>query len=515
MDRAYRMASPSADYSTAITPFTTLVHLAREANYRLAEDIVRNELGLPPQFALAYATPPASGTLARSYAQAIVSALKATGGEIASPAALAEVVAALPASVTELPRLQITTKGGVPVVSKEDYVDATFVLTNPAAATPDAALNGKVRGRGNFTWMLPKKPYKVQFANDAAYARVSDFLGMKKNRNWALLADYSDRTLMRNKLALTLGNSSLFADGLKWTSSGQHVEVTLNGDYVGVYLMTEDIRIDPARLNIRKMNSSAAAADYLGGYIAEVDWPLDCYAGADANLQEVTPLGVHICVDTPDEGSITPDQLWFIKVYLESAEQDIHVRGDLSRINAASFADWYLVNELYRNYDAAFYSSVFLWKDHPSAAVPSDRVLNMGPLWDFDIGAGNYPFEDAWKPDGCWVTHSREGMPNWFIALFRSREFLDLVRARWQERRPALERLVDASIASFGRRLEAAQRRNFARWPVLDGIGYWTDHYTATTYAEHVAFLNDFLKRRMAWLDYAFASPEAFDVLCR
>ena len=86
----------------------------------------------------------------------------------------------------------------------------------------------------------------MQFKNDANYAALPDVLGMPKNRNWALLADYFDRSLMRNKLALSLGTSSVFSEGLKWTPSGQHVEVYLNDDYIGVYLLTEDIRIDPS-----------------------------------------------------------------------------------------------------------------------------------------------------------------------------------------------------------------------------------------------------------------------------
>ena len=125
-------------------------------------------------------------------------------------------------------------------------------MTNPAASTQAVALNGKIRGRGHSTWGQPKNPYKVQFTNDAKYAQFSDIVGMRKSRNWALLADYFDRSLIRNKLAFSLGNSSVFSDGLKWTPSGQHVEVYLNEDYVGVYLITEDIRIDPARLKSEK-----------------------------------------------------------------------------------------------------------------------------------------------------------------------------------------------------------------------------------------------------------------------
>ena len=277
---------------------------------------------------------------------------------------------------------------------------------------------------------------------------------MKKQRNWALLADYFDRSLIRNKLALSLGSSSVFADGLKWTPSGQHVEVWLNDDYVGVYLLTEDIRIDPARLNLKKMSSNPAANEVDGGYIVEVDFRLDCYKGADLDLQLVTPQGVPFCIDTPDEEAITPAQLAYIKSLLVEVENDLYGPNRLDRINPASFVDWYLLQELFRNNDAIFISSDFMWKDTAAAANPKDRLLNMGPLWDFDRSAGNVNYNDNWKTEGCWV--SKPYQPNWFSRLFDNPDFLALTLSRWKQKRPALEAFVNVSIDTYARRLAVA-----------------------------------------------------------
>jgi CotH protein len=498
----YRMASPSPEYSANISPYTTLVQLTRERHFTLAEAMVRNELGLPPRFVLNLDAAAADGTLAQAVAHSLVAALEATAStDYGAADALGRVIEVLPPALTDMPQLRIATKDAAPVLSKEIYLDATYTLTNPAASTPTFTLNGKIRGRGNYTWTLPKKPFKVQLANDGAYAAVPDLLGMKKNRNWALLADYSDRTLMRNQLMFTLGNSPLFSDGLKWTPSGVHVEVWLNGEYLGVYLLSEDVRLDAARLNIRKM----ASADVDGGYLAEVDWPLDCYNDGTLSLQHVTPQGVHVCIKTPDEESATPAQLTYIKALIDAAERDIYENAGIDRINPVSFADWYLLQELYRNYDAPFYSSDYLWKDTAAAAVPADRLLNMGPLWDFDIAAGNLLVADAWLPQGCWVTRIRDDMPNWYAKVFDNRAMLDLTLARWKDKRPALEKLVTSSIAAFARRLGEAQQRNFGRWPVLED----------RTYEQHVAFLRNYLVQRMTWLDEAYESPSAFELMCK
>jgi hypothetical protein len=512
VDVSYRMASPSRAYSTDITPFSTLVQLTSQADYPLAEDLVRGLLGLPPKYDIKLAATGEPGSLQRTVAKSVVAALKANGAalDLSAPDALARVVASFPAALTDVPQLRITTRNGVPIDSKETYVDATYVLTNPAAAVPVVALNGKIRGRGHTTWGQPKNPYKVQFSKDASYAAITDVLGMKKQRNWALLADYFDRSLIRNKLALSLGSSSVFADGLKWTPSGQHVEVYLNDDYIGVYLLTEDIRIDPARLDLKQMSSNPAINDVDGGYIVEVDFRLDCFVEWGINLQLVTDEGVPFCIDTPDEEAITRGQISYIKSLLAQVERDLYQAGRLDRINPASFADWYLLQELFRNNDAIFITSDFMWKDTEAAVDARDRLLNMGPLWDFDTSAGNTDYNDNWQSEGCWVSKSYQ--PNWISKLFDNPGFVALTLSRWKEKRPALEAFVNASIDTYAHRLALAQRRNFQRWPILE---LWFAHYRFSSYEEEVAFVRQFLNERMAWLDKAYASPEAFNELCK
>jgi hypothetical protein len=515
VDRSFRMASPSRAYSTNITPYTTLVHLSGERNYPLAEDIVRNIVGLPPRFAINVDNAAVPGSLTQLTGKSVVVALKALGlaFDMTGAGALGQLASQLPSALSALPELRIVTKDGAPIDSKEVYVDATYALTNPAVSSQPVALNGKIRGRGHSTWDLPKKPYKVQFTNDASYAGIPDFLGMKKNRNWALLADYNDKTLMRNQLALALANSSVFNDGLKWTSSGQHLEVYVNGEYAGVYLMTEDIRIDPNRLAIKKMSTSPTVNDLDGGYIVEVDWRLDCYNQGDLNLQHRTPQGVPICVDTPDESAITQAQLAYIKDLLDGTEANLYAQNRIDGINPASFVDWYLLNELFRNNDAVFFSSVFMWKDSASATNPLDRVLNLGPIWDFDISAGNVNYNDNWNIEGCWVSRSTPPLSNWIAKLFDNPAFLDLSLSRWKAKRAALRTFVNASIDTYAARLASAQQRNFARWPVL-GVQL-SGHYVFPTYEAEVEFLRTFLNQRMTWLDRAYESPDSFRAMCK
>jgi hypothetical protein len=152
-----------------------------------------------------------------------------------------------------------------------------------------------------------------------------------------------------------------------------------------------------------------------------------------------------------------------------------------------------------------------MWKDTDAATNPLDRLLNMGPLWDFDRGAGNVNYLDNWKTEGCWVNTPTEA--NWFSKLLDNPDFLALTISRWKQKRPALETFINTSIDTYARRLDGAQQRNFARWPIF-GVPL-TNYYVFANHAEEVAFVRQFLNERMAWLDKAYASPESYAALCK
>jgi len=97
--------------------------------------------------------------------------------------------------------------------------------------------------------------------------------------------------------------------------------------------------------------------------------------------------------------------------------------------------------------------------------------------------------------------------------IFNHADFAALATTRWQQKRPALERFINASIETYRRRLQAAQERNFMRWPILGTT--LTNYYTWQTWAEEVAFLRRFLNERTAWMDTAFATPESYGAMCK
>ena len=378
---------------------------------------------------------------------------------------------------TGLPIFNITTSG--PVVSKDDYVTGSLkVNTNGLfeQTTNDIAL--QIKGRGNSTWGMPKKPYRLKFDSKAKV------LGLASAKNWVLLANYSDKTLMRNYIADGI-SQSLTGD---YANHGIFVEVVMNGEYQGTYLLTEQVEVNAARVNIPELkpgdNSSLLVT---GGYLLELD------QRQEDPYRFKTNGNLPFTIKSPDVPSTA--QMDYIKGYIQNTENAIFdanfadpINGYAKYINSDSFINWFLVNELFKNQDAANFSSMFYYKDRGGK-------LGMGPAWDFDLGAGNVDYSDATNPTGWWV---KDGP--WFKRLFQDPAFAAKVKTRWEFLKangiPAMYKSIDDSQVY----LTLPAKENFTKWDIL-GIKVWPNPVAYGTYPAEVAQLKKWLSQRVAWLD--------------
>jgi hypothetical protein len=147
-----------------------------------------------------------------------------------------------------------------------------------------------------------------------------------------------------------------------------------------------------------------------------------------------------------------------------------------------------LVNELFRNVDANMWSSCWMYK-------PRGGKLHMGPLWDFDIAAGNIDYNDAWLTSGWWIRDAP-----WFSRLFEDPAFVARVRQVWNEIKAEQLPAMSQSIAANALRLQQSQLNNFQRWPILETY-VWPNRRIPGSYAGEVDYLQSWLAARAAWLD--------------
>jgi hypothetical protein len=386
----------------------------------------------------------------------------------------------------QLPLLRINTTDGVAITSRDVYVPGTFTLAD-SAGTPVAEGALEIRGRGHSTWGMPKKPYRLKLGGSAG------LLGMPASRHWVLLANYADKTLMRNEVAFQL---SRWLE-MEYTPRSRYVELELNGSYEGIYQLAEHVRIAPERVNIPELEvTDTTAATITGGYLIEVDQRRDAEFCFNSTR---TPMV--FCLSNPET---LGDSAWFRqRAYLEGYMQQVDeaifgpgfadpLTGYAAYLDVESAIDYYLVNELFKNVDGNLRLSTYLYKKR-------DGKLTFGPVWDFDLAIGNVNYDNADLVEG-W--HIRTAA--WFDRLFQDPAFALRVRDQW--RALVADGTLDGidEFMSIQRAyLSEVQVRNFERWPILD-TWVWPNRVVTGSYSGEVFAMRDWYGRRRIWMDAQF-----------
>ena len=385
----------------------------------------------------------------------------------------------------EIPRIYITTQGQAPVQDKENYVPGTIRVVDPSCTFADSAdfeAPMKIRGRGNSTWGMPKKPYKIKLEEK------HKILGVPKDKEWCLLANYDDKSLLRNIVAMEISRRL----GFSWTPRMVSVEMWFNGAYQGVYTFSEHKKVSKNRVNIDVATPGDNTGEGLtGGYYLEfenesINEP--CWFKTDR-------YGVTLMYHEPEEP--TAEQQAWLRDYVNAFETTLWSLGHTDRgpvnyadyIDVRSFINYYILEELAKDPDANFRKSTFITKER-------GKKLELYHVWDFDITFGNCNYWGNGLIPGDFLLKNLV----WYERLFnKDPEWRKAVKARWNEMYDTLASIpeyIDAQV----KLLDGAQDRNFERWPIL-GIYVWPNAVWYNTYQEEVDYLKTFYLRRLWWLN--------------
>jgi hypothetical protein len=370
--------------------------------------------------------------------------------------------------------------------------------------------NGKIgiELRGSSSQQFPKKQYAVETRDSLGNDLKVTLLGMPSESDWILYAVYNDKTLLRDALAFKLSN-----DLGMYGSRSRFCEVVLNGDYMGVYVFLEKIKRDKKRVDIAKLDLDDVSGDSLtGGYIVKIDkWDGEENAYWLSKYLSVTGSTIYYQYHYPRPANIKNEQKIYIQAYIDTVEAVLAgpqwndpLNGYRKYLNIESFVDFFLQIELAKNVDG-FRLSAFMYKDRHD----KDGRLTMGPLWDFTIAYGNANYYNAQYTNGWWIddferTGRSDGcqIPFWWKKLRGDPYFASRVNSRWQELRQNFfdSGYIDRYLDSMAVVLEEAQQRNFKRWPIL-GVYVWPNPVWPSTYAEEMAYLKNWIRDRIDWLD--------------
>lgn len=426
-----------------------------------------------------------------------------------SSASSSSMPADLPVGTAEaLPVLNLKTDNAAPIISKEEYIKGSFSLADVGGVTAAAEGTLEVRGRGNSTWSWDKKPYRLKLTNSTS------LLGMPKGKNWVLLANYADKTMLRNDVVFMFSR----AMGMEYTPRSKYVELNLNGTYQGVYQLVEHIRVDKDRVNIDEMKVTDTDADKVtGGYLMEVDfrhgknycvgnfWESFCVNNVNTSRDvdyciDSTHGMEPACLENPEtlhDAAWSAQRNYIVKYYADmeaalfsNSFADANT-GYAAYLDVDSVINYYIANELFKNVDGAA-ASFYLYKKRGGK-------LFFGPFWDFDLASGNAGYNDADKSYGWYI----RTYP-WFAQLFKDPGFQTKFKARWNALKADGKLDYIATYAQARATwLDKQQQKNYLLWSITD-FAPWIlhgGHGGTGSYDAEVKEMIRWQKERIDWMD--------------
>ena len=359
-----------------------------------------------------------------------------------------------------------------------------------------------VQGRGNSTWKDPdKKPYKFKLS------KKTDLFGMGKNKNWALIANRFDNSLVRNRMTYWLGA----ALGMEFTPQCIPVDVVMNDEYYGSYLLAENVKIDESRLAIDELTADDIEEPAItGGYLLA----MNPYYEEDPRSIFTTEKMIRFLNEDPDYAGEEGDgdfhgndaQRDYIRNYMQKTEDAIFGEdfadeqgvGYADYLDADAAANYWWIQEFSRNGDAYVTDSTRLYKKR-------NGKLYWGPLWDFDYVAwGNLDRPGELKTDGFCYTETP-----WFDHLMTDPAFIEKLTEHW----PAINEKVSEIVADGGlldryyRQMEISERYDNEKHGFFSG-GLGTEEGGQLsfipgehTYEDEINNLKTWVRERQAWVN--------------
>lgn len=334
---------------------------------------------------------------------------------------------------TGLPVVRINTPDEVEITSKEIWLEDAEVIIEKADGTIDFEGESSIKGRGNSTWGYPKKPYALKLE------KKSEILGMPEHKRWILLANWKDRTLLRNDAAFWLSRHS---KGLEYTVRGEFVELVLNGKHQGNYYLCEQISLDQNRVN--------------GDYLMEVDTYFD-----EVNKFESPLFGLKYQFKQPNEKDLSDEAFEYFYDYISELE---YILSDKKRVrkheyekylDIDSVIDYILVNELVNNND--LYSTMPTPGPHSFyMSKDSGEKLKFGPIWDFDWHTFVPRYSRMW---------SGADKTPYYPSLFKDRKFKKEVLNRWEEEKYTFLEL-SSYLDEMAEKIRLSEEINQEMWPI-------------------------------------------------
>ena len=388
-----------------------------------------------------------------------------------------------------LPVMYITTENQTPVTSKDYYLNATYYLDAKGIAGYDnigsasAPLNMEIKGRGNYSWSgFNKKPYRIKLADKQA------LLGMNKSKHFTLLAHADDakdkKGYMRNAVGFQLSKMI----GIAWTPEALPLEIVMNGDYIGLYFLTEHIRVDKDRVNIVEQEDEETDAQKItGGWLVEIDNYDD---DPHITIEEGGQRTMWVTYKTPEVLSYQQEAYLTQQIQLidNLVYGDKHSDELWQHLDMDALARFYIVQEITDNYES-FHGSCYLYKE-----MGDNEKWKFGPVWDFGSAFNRDKSQFLFQGD-VWHNH-------WIPEICQFPAFMAHVKTLWKEFYANYFNDIYTFTAAQLSLLKTAASVDAQRWPEYSGNADLT---------KRINRVNDRLRLNAEWLNTQWGSYDNND----
>lgn len=392
----------------------------------------------------------------------------------------------------ELPVIRLNTETGRDVESKEEYILTSFSLTAPDGRNIELE-EVNIRGRGNTAWRVDKKSYKLKFPSKICLTEGSECT--TKAKDWTLIACHFDRSLIRNHVGYKMARA---VGGIEWTPYSEMVELYLNGEYRGIYMLAEQVEAKKGRVPVSDGEEENI------GFLLEIDF----WSSGQYYVDYFKSMGHKYTIKTD---FLNEDQVVAMKCHLETV-YNVICEGDREKIEACvdlpSAVDMYLLNEVYRETDVGT-GSVYMYFKEPHGK------LFFGPVWDLDGSFGNNAAQTSTK--GMFAGHkiSASGVYSgdsnmWYAALMTNDWFRQMAKERWAEIRGVLLEVLERELKPVYANISVYEK-NFEKWPILHtdvGGGAPPKVLKLNSCYENVRYVEDWARERIAWLDSLYGRDD-------
>jgi hypothetical protein len=349
----------------------------------------------------------------------------------------------------------------------------------------------KIERRGYTSQSFAKKSYSFNI-RDATGNAVA-LLGLPKSKKWVLSGPYADKSLIRNALVY-----SLYREMGNYAPNTKFIDLIINNNYRGIYVLTEKIQLSPEHLNITPLQiNEDANFKASGGYLLEID--RNPWRGIYPPPSDTSAIPLSYAPQSPKIKKLNTPIEDLIKSQVNSFEKHLYENDDLyNSLDINSFVDYLILTEFSKNIDGYCLSTFIYNKD----ITAKRSKFYIGPIWDYNFSLGLTDYREGFNPEG-YVYNSTKYIPFWWKKLLQDEQFKLALEKRYSQLRQTIlsTKNVNIKIDALVAQLGNSTATNFEKWPVLNSKDFWPNYFLGKTHAEEVDYLKNWIRKRVEFLD--------------